>query len=71
MKITVFIVLVITCYSLIPDSWIRNLLMPHHRLSVYGGEAMSDYDFTVILLKFCLTTLIVLVLRMLKKFLNR
>lgn len=71
MKIIIFFALLIACFILIPDSWINDVFMQHIRISGDGEEAMNNYDFTVIFIKFSLSTLIAFLLIRLKKLLKK
>jgi hypothetical protein len=71
MKIIIFVTLLIVCFILIPDSWINDVFMQHLRISGDGEEAMNNYDFTIILIKFSLSALIAFLLIRLKKLLKK
>lgn len=69
MKIIVFVILLIACFILIPDRWINDIFMQHIPISGDGEDVMNNYDFTALLIKFGLSTLIAFVLSMLRKIL--
>ncbi|KLG22119.1 hypothetical protein YA52_04180 [Enterobacter roggenkampii] len=70
-KIIIFVVLLIASFILVPDSWINDVFMQHIQISGDGEEAMNNYDFTAILIKFGLSAMIAFVLMMLMKVLKK
>jgi hypothetical protein len=54
MKTITFIILMIACYAIIPAAWI-NAFVVHIPISGDGEEAMNNYEFTGILIRFFLS----------------
>jgi hypothetical protein len=58
MKVIIFIVVLIAALFLIPDRWVSDIFMPHMSIAGDGEEAMNDYEFTLILIKLGLSSVI-------------
>lgn len=51
MKIILFIVVLIAALFLLPDRWVNDIFIRHISVAGDGEEAMSNYAFTLLLLK--------------------
>ncbi|PAN79649.1 hypothetical protein CIW69_00060 [Enterobacter cloacae] len=71
MKVIIFLALLILCFVIIPDTWINNIIMQHIQISGDGEEAMNTYEFTAILIKFGISTVVSLVVLLLPKLFKR
>ena len=55
-KIILFAVALIASINLIPDAWVGDTCMTHISISGDGEEAMNDYEFTLLMIKFGIST---------------
>lgn len=55
-KIILFAVALIASINLIPDAWVGDTFMTHMSISGDGEEAMNDYEFTSLMIKFGIST---------------